>query len=220
MTREITDGVVMRPFGPTMYKNKITEESRLEIMACANNSEEYIPQLLAGNIEREVSTEFSQEFYDELRAHLDDYLDQCTKVGSYKPPPYMLMNARIERPWVNVQKKGEWNPPHIHGGDFSCVIYGSVPEELKDEWKHPSQQGRNPTGGMIEWQYGQWAPHNMISLGPVPPEEGDIFIFPAWLLHYVYPFNADVERVSCSTNFFLTYESLAENSAAVSGGQE
>ena len=32
------------------------------------------------------------------------------------------------------------------------------------------------------------------------PEVGDLFIFPAWLKHYVAPFKADVERISVSGN--------------------
>ena len=32
------------------------------------------------------------------------------------------------------------------------------------------------------------------------PEEGDIFIFPAWLKHWVAPFKSDVTRISVSGN--------------------
>ena len=32
------------------------------------------------------------------------------------------------------------------------------------------------------------------------PEEGDMFIFPAWLKHWVYPFKSDCERISVSGN--------------------
>ena len=212
-------GLIIRPFGPTMYKSTISEEFRQEIIHAAKVSDKPANDKLAGNIEREVSYNFSETSRQELYDLLVDYLDQSAKAGTYHPPEGMKMFCDIEVPWVNVQRKGEWNPPHIHTGDFSCVIYASVPEELKDEWKHPSQQGRNPTAGMIEWHYGQWAPHNVTTLGPVAPVEGDIFFFPAWLLHYVYPFNADVERISCSTNFTLKYDKI-ENTTTVSGWEE
>jgi hypothetical protein len=32
------------------------------------------------------------------------------------------------------------------------------------------------------------------------PKEGDMFIFPAWLKHWVSPFNSDCVRVSVSGN--------------------
>jgi hypothetical protein len=34
----------------------------------------------------------------------------------------------------------------------------------------------------------------------VIPDERDIFIFPAWIKHYVAPFYSDVTRVSVSGN--------------------
>ena len=199
-------GMILRPFGPTLYKNKISENLRQCILNAAENSDTENNHLLAGNIDREVAFNMDVEMVNELQDHLTDYLIQMGKIGQYQPPEdHELKSIELDRPWVNVQRKGEWNPPHIHAGDFSCIVYAQVPEELKEEWKHPTQRGRNPTGGMVEWQYGQWAPHNVHSFGPIPPEEGDIFLFPAWLIHYVYPFNADVERISFSTNFFLNY---------------
>ena len=212
-------GLIIRPFGPTIYKSTISEDLRQEILHAAKHSNIDNRDNLAGNIEREVSYHFSEASIHELQELLLDYLDQSAKVGCYAAPEGMRLSIDIERPWVNVQRKGEWNPPHIHSGDFSCVIYASVPEELKDEWKHPTQKGNAPTGGMIEWFYGQWAPHNVTTLGPVAPVEGDIFMFPAWLLHHVYPFNADVERISCSTNFILKYDKI-ENTTTVSGWEE
>jgi hypothetical protein len=32
------------------------------------------------------------------------------------------------------------------------------------------------------------------------PKEGDMFIFPAWMKHYVAPFYSDVTRISVSGN--------------------
>jgi len=209
----IEPGMILRPFGPTLYKNKISENLRQSILDAAENSEVENNQYLAGNIDREVSFHLEVDAITELEEHLADYLIQMSKVGSYQPPQdHDLKRIELDRPWVNVQRKGEWNPPHIHAGDFSCIVYAQVPQELKDEWKHPTQRGRNPTAGMVEWQYGQWAPHNLHAFGPVAPEEGDIYMFPAWLIHYVYPFNADVERISFSTNFFLHYGQKETNS--------
>ena len=101
------------------------------------------------------------------------------------------------------QKKGEWNPSHIHAADFSCVAYTKIPKELKEEWKHPCQRGRCPTAGCVEFTYGEILPASECSYGPIQPTENDIVFFPAWLHHHVYPFHSDVERISFSTNFDL-----------------
>ena len=34
-----------------------------------------------------------------------------------------------------------------------------------------------------------------------PPEEGDMFIFPAWLKHWVAPYKSNCTRISVSGNF-------------------
>ena len=46
---------------------------------------------------------------------------------------------------------------------------------------------RNEGPGMIHFEYGQ---HIDFSIGAFSklPEVGDIFIFPAWLTHYVFSF--------------------------------
>jgi gentisate 1,2-dioxygenase len=41
---------------------------------------------------------------------------------------------------------------------------------------------------------------NSITNNSFFPEEGDIFIFPAWLKHWVYPYRSDAIRVSVSGN--------------------
>jgi hypothetical protein len=86
------------------------------------------------------------------------------------------------------------------------VGYCQVPEELKNEWKHPNQKGQDPVGGKIQWNFSHHAPHCVTVFGPIEPEEGDLYIWPAWLLHHVFPFNSDVTRISFSTNCKLVYE--------------
>ena len=39
-----------------------------------------------------------------------------------------------------------------------------------------------------------------ITYQSIHPKEGDMFIFPAWLKHYVAPFYSDVTRISVSGN--------------------
>lgn len=197
-------GQIIRPFGPTLYKGEFSEKMRLEVIEKSATSTESAAMNLAGNIEKEVIINFSHDSQHELTNIVKDYLDQCYRAGTFKPES-PVKNIRFQNIWVNHQKKGEWNPPHVHSGDFSMVGYCQVPEELKNEWKYENQKGQDPTGGKIQWEYGTAAPHNMTSFGPMVPEERAIYIFPAWLLHFVYPFNSDVTRISFSTNCHLVY---------------
>jgi uncharacterized protein (TIGR02466 family) len=197
-------GKIIRPFGPTLYKGAFSEKLRLEVLEKSASSRQSAAKNLAGNIEKELFIDFSRESEDELKSIVKEYLDLCYNAGLFKPQS-AVKNIKFEKIWVNHQTKGEWNPPHVHSGDFSMVGYCQIPEQLKDEWKFENQQGQNPTGGKIQWQYGTSAPHNMTSFGPMMPEQGAIYIFPAWLLHFVYPFNSDVTRISFSTNCNLVY---------------
>jgi len=47
--------------------------------------------------------------------------------------------------------------------------------------------------------YGE-GPRNAVTYMSYFPKEGDMFIFPAWLKHWVSPFNSDCVRVSVSGN--------------------
>ena len=198
-------GQIIRPFGPTLYRGKFSDRMRLEIIQKSIDSKEDASKNLAGNIVTESFIDLSQDSGNELTSMVQDYLQQCELAGVHKPKSE-LKRISYEKIWVNHQKKGEWNPPHIHSGDFSMVGYCQVPPELKDEWKFENQKGQDPVGGKIQWNYGHYAPHSVEMFGPVEPEEGDIYIFPAWLLHYVFPFNSDVTRISFSTNCKLVYD--------------
>ncbi len=197
-------GQIIRPFGPTIYKGKFSEKLRLEIIEDSIKSSESASESLAGNIEKERFIELSQGCGNELTAHVQNYLEQCHRAGVFTPKSE-LKGMSFEKIWVNHQQKGEWNPPHVHSGDFSMVGYCQVPEELKNEWKFENQKGQDPVGGKIQWNYGTSAPHNTTVFGPIIPEEGVLYIFPAWLLHFVFPFNSDVTRISFSTNCHLIY---------------
>jgi hypothetical protein len=198
-------GQIIRPFGPTLYRGKFSERMRLEVIEKSYLSSDDASANLAGNIVTESFIDLTPESGDEITSIIQDYLQQCFSAGVFKPKSE-LKRISYEKIWVNHQKKGEWNPPHVHSGDFSMVGYCQVPPELKDEWKFENQQGQDPVAGKIQWNYGHYAPHSVVMFGPIEPEECDIFIFPAWLLHYVFPFNANVTRISYSTNCQLIYD--------------
>ena len=104
----------------------------------------------------------------------------------------------ISSAWVNFMKAGEFNPPHIHDDcDFSSVLFVKVPEKLKEENKKFPGAGKGP--GSISFMYGEERPHSMTYKGFFP-EEGDLYIFPADLEHWVYPFISKGERISISAN--------------------
>ena len=97
----------------------------------------------------------------------------------------------------NFQRQFEFNPPHDHDGKLSFVIYLSRPEELRKE--NEAYKGKSSGLAGIQFMYGE-GPRDCISYMSAFPKEGDMYIFPAWLKHWVSPFQSDCVRVSVSGN--------------------
>ena len=80
---------------------------------------------------------------------------------------------------------------------MSFVIYLSIPDKLKKENK--KYTGRSCGPGGIQFMYGE-GPRDAVTYMSHFPEEGDMFIFPAWLKHWVSPYKSNCVRVSVSGN--------------------
>ena len=185
-------------WGPCVVKLKITDEFKNLLLkeGLESCTKQYDYQnRLAGIIQKE----FRFRDYNVLLPYVDEFLKMYTKIFEqwkgvpFKQPPSYLLRAM----WINYQRKNEFNPPHDHADDLSFVIYLKVPEEIKKEFKE--YKGRSSGPGGISFIYGE-GNRQAITYQSHFPEEGDLFIFPAWLKHFVAPFKADVERISVSGN--------------------
>ena len=122
-----------------------------------------------------------------------------------KALPYMPTPLLYQSLWVNFMKAGDFNPPHIHGGDISFVIFVDVPKQLEKEMEE--HEGTTAKPGQLMFNYGenskgrQWA-----TIGHhVTPKTGDMYIFPAQQQHWVAPFKSEVTRISVSGNLKVQY---------------
>ena len=80
---------------------------------------------------------------------------------------------------------------------MSFVIFLKVPEEIKKEQR--DNVGKSGGPGSLAFIYGEGT-RQAITYQSIIPNEGDMFIFPAWVKHYVAPFYSDVTRISVSGN--------------------
>ena len=119
------------------------------------------------------------------------YMNQENKKYD-KLPEYVLSGL-----WINYQKPNDFNPPHDHDGKLSFVTYLQIPEELKKE--NQAYKGRSCGPGGIQFIYGN-GPRDCVTYMSFLPEENDMFIFPAWLKHWVAPYKSDCTRISVSGN--------------------
>ena len=90
----------------------------------------------------------------------------------------------------------------MHSGDLSFVIYLQVPKELKKEAADRAGEHNTSSPGSINFHHGLKMAFSITEFVKFP-EVGDLFIFPASLQHWVYPFSSDVERISVSGNVVM-----------------
>ena len=185
-------------WGPCVVKLKIKDEFKKLLLDEAKKNTLDYRNKLAGILDHE--TGYNDESKTKILPSLSQYIgvyDQAYQRYVNKPyekmPEYVLSAL-----WINHQKPNEFNPPHDHYGALSFVIYLDIPEALKKE--HAEYKGKSCGPGGIQFIYGN-GPRDAITYMSFMPKEGDMYIFPAWLKHWVAPYKSDCTRISVSGNF-------------------
>ena len=157
---------------------------------------------LAGQITKEYPITKSRQL-------LDPYLEEMgrayQKEWDYYPKENPNDNKlRVESVWVNMQKKLEVNPLHNHDGTLSFVAWLYVPFKLEDERNMPNCKNSRTVELASTFQFVYTTALGTIVNYPLFVEEGwegRIIMFPAKLLHTVYPFQtSDDYRISIAGN--------------------
>jgi len=184
-------------WGPCVVHLKVLDTFKNILLDEIKKSKDDYREKLAGQIEKEIG--YTQESRDKIIPHLSPYLgiyDECFQRyqnKKYDKKPEYALTAL----WCNFQKPNEFNPPHDHDGKLSFVIYLSVPESLKKE--NEAYNGKSCGPGGIQFLYGEGI-RDCITYMSYFPKDGDMFIFPAWLKHWVSPYKSDCVRISVSGN--------------------
>jgi len=112
----------------------------------------------------------------------------------------------VESVWVNMQKKLEVNPLHNHDGTLSFVAWLHVPFKLEDERNMPNCKNSRTVQLASTFQFVYTTALGTIANCPMFVESGweaKIIMFPAKLLHMVYPFQtSDDYRISIAGNLY------------------
>ena len=183
-------------WGPCLVKLKISEENRLLLLKEAQASKTDFESRLAGIVNKQVAFRdynLFEEFFGKIFELYADALKKWTGDDSINFKQKYALDAL----WANFQGPGDFNPPHDHDGSLSWVIYLDIPEVLKFE--NSKYKGRSAGPGGITFIYGD-GPRESVTHHSFVPEVGDMYIFPAWLKHWVFPFKSKCTRVSVSGN--------------------
>jgi len=184
-------------WGPCVVKLNIKDDFKKILLDEAKKNKLDFSSRLAGQIKKEIG--YSDKSREKIIPYLSPYLgvyDECFQRYQNKKferkPEYVLSAL-----WCNYQLQYEFNPPHDHDGKLSFVIYLAIPDELKKE--NELFKGKSAGPGGIQFMYGEGI-RDCITYMSYFPKEGDMFIFPAWLKHWVMPFHSDCVRMSVSGN--------------------
>jgi len=192
----------IKPFGPVIGKTRISNNFIKKInnefdLKIKNKNSDYSSKL-ASQIRNEIklnSNFIKKNLAKEIIIDAKKFLKN-EKIKNIK-------EIRILNLWVVRQFKGEYNPVHYHEGDLSGVGYLKLPKNMTTNKEVKNKKIR--TNGTIDFINGQ---KNFLSksIYNVIPKIGDMYIFPNYLMHTVYPFNIEGERRSFSFNLKIIYQ--------------
>ena len=185
-------------WGPCVVRMKISDDFKKLLLDEGNKNKTDYTTKLAGILDKEIG--YNDESKSKIVPMLSKYLGVYNRAYEKyvlepfeKEPEYILTAL-----WINYQKPNDFNPPHDHDGKLSFVTYLQIPEELKKE--NQKYNGKSCGPGGIQFIYGN-GPRDCITHMSFFPEENDMFIFPAWLKHWVAPYKSNCTRISVSGNF-------------------
>lgn len=139
---------------------------------------------------------FSEELNEMIIGRLSEYLNQY--ISSLTKPSKLLRESTdyfdksryIFDAWCNVNREGAENREHAHSGYLAsgCAYFQStgtgkiefIPQNTLYKLTNPA------------WPY-----HGMCSY---EPEDGDLLLFPSYLLHKVHPNPSSRERINMAFN--------------------
>ena len=191
---------IAKPFGPSIAKIKIPDQMILKL----NN---YIDDIIkdekkskAQDYGLKLAGQVTQEF------HLDknfcensgwlEFLGKCVTVWIQKSTNHSIKTFNLRDSWVVRQFKNEYNPVHWHNGHISGVGYLKVPENFGDTL----QKKKDNPNGRLALLHGS-RQFLSDSTFDITPKVGELYFFPNYMMHTVYPFkDSDEERRSISFN--------------------
>ena len=182
-------------WGPCIVKTKVDPNTLDLLLSEGKSSREDASPELAGVLKNQFHYRDKAKFQKFMEGTFSLYnaaMKKCKQSNEKTPSTYFL-----EKLWINYQGPNEFNPPHSHGGALSFVIFLDVPMRLRVE--NQDYKGLSAGPGGITFIYGE-TEDRCITNHSIFPEVGDMYIFPAWVKHWVYPFKSNCVRISVSGN--------------------
>ena len=198
----LTEGDIPPQIYQTLNKEIVDIHMASETGTLDQNGIVQMNRSLAGQITKEYEIKKSRTFLDPF---LEEMGRAYQKEWNYFPKENPNKNdLKVESVWVNMQKKLEVNPLHNHDGTLSFVAWLHVPFKLEDERNMENCKNSRTVQLSSTFQFVYTTALGTIANCPMFVESGweaKIIMFPAKLLHMVYPFQtSDDYRISIAGN--------------------
>ena len=169
---------------------------------------------LAGHIEKEyyfgdegLHRHFENIVYPMCMEHVEKYSNSFNQISTITNDNLPL---GLQEVWVNFQSKHEFNPPHIHGGVFSFVLWYDIPYTREQEEQTCPGFVPDKKSGCFQFLVtNQLGSINAVTLPVDRSWNGRLCLFPASMHHQVFPFySTDEYRITLSGNIALDVKGL------------
>ena len=133
--------------------------------------------------------------YKEFKPILEFITKVVEELGEELKFPENIEHS-VTSSWLNINSKNSWHRPHSHGGHLWSGVYYIKTDENSAPICFPNSVGsyqQHWPGFEIDSPYSC----DMVS---VIPKEGDLIIFPSWLVHYVPLHTGDEDRINIAFN--------------------
>ena len=191
-----------------VLKTNLTKELKSKLLKECNNAKLNNELLKTGLTGTGVPIQF---LLKETKKELQEFIIPLVNSYFETHPDYFksinILNKKcdllIDKPWMNLQRKHEYIPNHIHDGILSYNIFIKIPyNEKKLNHNKEEIQFIGSKFNSFEFSFtnvcGQPQHHSM---NITKKDEGVILLFPSQLTHCVYPFyESDEYRISISGN--------------------
>lgn len=128
---------------------------------------------------------------DTIKEHVEK-VAECWKLKNDKT------YVSIDNLWININPKCGFNRPHVHpGATFSGVYYVKCKTNGSGiVFQHPATNFQYHINPDTLIEYNEF----VSATARYTPNEGDLYIFPAYLVHYVEPNRSNDDRISIAFN--------------------
>jgi hypothetical protein len=191
------DESYFNPFGPNFLTSTIDEDVRIKLLECVldhsiNEWEEpnvissYVAQknsIVDGKL-GDIKPEWQGKYHGNIvMKTVSNLLNRYCELANLSK-----VNPEILNVWYVIMKSGDFHIIHNHTPEDKphCKLSGAIYLDIPHNLPHPQGNMNWILSGESTWG--------------VSPKLGEVFVWPSWVMHTVYPFRSEQERIMISFN--------------------